>query len=203
MNATPQATSIADAEAAAGTRERIVRTTARLLQRHGYEATGIKQIGREAGAALGSVYHFFPGGKQELAAEAIRHLDRQFAESLRATLDTEMDPAKAVVAYAQSLAADLQDSDWLDTCSFSALALEAAHRSPEMQRALADAVEHWQRVVSDKLRRAGIAEHDARELAGTVMNTLEGAGLAAQIVRSEAPLRVAGTHLSRLIRSYT
>ena len=34
--------------------------------------TGVKQIVAEAGAPFGSLYHFFPGGKEELGAETIR-----------------------------------------------------------------------------------------------------------------------------------
>ena len=54
----------------------------------------------------------------------------------------------------------------------------------------------------EKLRDAGIPDRDARELACTVINTLEGAELAAQVARSDRPLRIAGTHLARLIASY-
>jgi hypothetical protein len=68
-----------------------------------------------------------------------------------------------------------------------------------VQRAAADAFAHWQELVSDKLRRAGFADTDARELAATVINTLEGAELAAQVSRSEEPLRIAGRHLAELI----
>jgi AcrR family transcriptional regulator len=185
-----------------GTRERIVTTTSRLLLRQGYEATGIKQIARDSGAALGSLYHFFPGGKQELAAEAIRHLDREFADTLRAALDGEEDAAEAVIACTRRLAADLRDSDWVDSCSFTATALETADRAPAIQQTIAQAVEHWEDLVADRLRRDGIGERDARDLACTVIYTLEGAVQACRIARSDKPLRLAGTHLARLIASY-
>nr|WP_234426497.1 hypothetical protein [Streptomyces niger] len=57
-------------------------------------------------------------------------------------------------------------------------------------------------MVRDKFRAAGIAAPDADELALTVINTLEGAELSAQLRRSEKPLLVAGHHLERLIRLY-
>jgi AcrR family transcriptional regulator len=193
---------VADPDAALGTRERIVRTTSRLLQRQGYEGTGIKQVARDAGAALGSLYHFFPGGKQELAAAAIRHSAQQFADTLRITLDSEEDAAEAVIACTRILATDLRDSDWMDTCSFTATALETAGRAPAVEQAIAEALEHWQELLSGNLHRAGIAEQDARDLACTVINTLEGAALACRISRSDKPLELAGTHLARLITSY-
>ncbi|MFD5032946.1 TetR/AcrR family transcriptional regulator [Streptomyces sp. NPDC058405] len=189
-------------DAALGTRERVVRAASRLMQRQGYDGSGIKQIAQEAGATLGSVYHFFPGGKQELAVAAVHHGDQEFAGILREVLDSEEDPAKAVVACTRSLAEGLRASDWLDGCPVTATALGTAGRAPDIQQAAAQAFEHWRGLVSDTLRRAGIAEQDALDLGHTVISTLEGAELAAQVSRSDEPLRIAGSHLARLIDSY-
>ncbi|MFG6199760.1 TetR/AcrR family transcriptional regulator [Nonomuraea sp. JJY05] len=185
-----------------GTRERIVRTTSRLMQQQGYEATGLKQISQEAKATLGSVYHFFPGGKRELAIEAVRHGDREFAEFLRAAFDRDDDPAAAVVACTRDLASGLRESGWLDGCPVTTTALESAGREPEIQQAAEDAYENWRTLVREKLERSGFAADVAHDLAHTVINLLEGAELSAQVAQSEAPLEIAGRHLARLIDSY-
>lgn len=187
-----------------GTRERIVRTTSLLMQRQGYDGTGIKQISREAGATLGSVYHFFPGGKQELAVAAVRHGDQEFAEALRDALAGEDDPGEAVIACCRMLADGLRASDWIEGCPVTATALGTAGRAPDIQQAAADAFTHWQGLVFDKLSepRLGISEPDAYELSRTVISTLEGAELAAQVTRDATPLRDAGKHLARLIDLY-
>ncbi len=162
----------------------------------------MKLISREASATLGSIYHFFPGGKQELAVAAIHHSDQEFAVPLRRALDSEEDPAEAIIACTRILADHLRDSDWIGGCPVTATALETVGRDPAIQQAIAESFEHWRDLVSDKLRRAGVAEDDARELAYTVINTIEGAELASQVSRSTEPLRLAGTHLARLITSY-
>lgn len=186
----------------AGTRERIVRTASRLMQRQGYEGTGIKQISREAGATLGSVYHFFPGGKQELGTAAVRIGDEEFTDLLRETLDAEPDPEKALLALTASLAQGLRDSDWLDGCPVISAVVGTAASAPGIQQAAAEAFARWRGVVAERLVTAGFAETDAEELAHTVIATLEGAELAAQVTRSETPLEVAGRHLARLVASY-
>ncbi|WP_245647108.1 TetR/AcrR family transcriptional regulator [Microtetraspora niveoalba] len=185
-----------------GTRERVVRATSALMQRQGFDGTGIKQIAQEAGATLGSVYHFFPGGKQQLAVAAVRHGDREFADLLREILDSEPDPAAAVMACTRSLAEGLRESDWVDGCPVTATALGTAGRFPDIQQAAAEAFEHWHALVLDKLRAAGIRDEDADDLAWTVINTLEGAELTAQVSRSVKPLEAAGRHLARLITLY-
>ncbi|GGX23132.1 TetR/AcrR family transcriptional regulator [Streptomyces lomondensis] len=186
----------------AGTRERIVRTASRLMQRQGYEGTGIKQISREAGATLGSLYHFFPGGKQELGTAAVRLGDEEFTELLRETLDAEPEPEKALLALTASLAQGLRDSDWLDGCPVTSMVVGTATSAPGIQQAAAEAFTRWRGVVAGKLVAAGFSETDADELAHTVIATLEGAELAAQVARSGTPLEVAGRHLARLVASY-
>ncbi|MEV4739047.1 TetR/AcrR family transcriptional regulator [Streptomyces sp. NPDC049555] len=195
-----QATGTADA--AVGTRERIVRAAARLLQRQGYEGTGIKQIAGEAGATLGSVYHFFPGGKQELAVAAIRHGEGEFADMLTTALSGTEDPAAAIEDCTRLLATALRASDWTEGCPVAATALETVGRAPAIQRACAEAIGHWTDLVAAKLCDGGLDRDPAHELAGAVISTLEGAELTAQVLRSEEPLLSAGRHLARLVRTY-
>ncbi|MFT2017540.1 TetR/AcrR family transcriptional regulator [Streptomyces sp. 796.1] len=185
-----------------GTRARILDVASRLMMRQGYEGTAIKQIATEAQVALSSVYHFFPGGKQGLATEAVRHADEHFAQMLQDALASKDDPAEAVVALAWVVAEYLRDSDWQDGCPITATALETVGRIPEIQQAVEVAFERWRGLVADKLRRSGFAEADAQELAHTVINTLEGAELSAQVSRTPEPMEIAGRHLARLINSY-
>jgi AcrR family transcriptional regulator len=202
MQTTSQRTSAPAPEAFVSTGERIVRAASRMMQRQGYEGTGIKLIAREAGCTLSSVYHFFPGGKQEVAVAAIRHGDREFTEILRAGLAGAEDPAEAVEQCTRQLADALHDSDWTEGCPVIATALETLGRAPAIQLACSEALGHWQDVVKEKLTRAGVGESAARELAITVIGTLEGAEVTAQVFRSREPLLAAGRHLARLIRAY-
>ncbi|WP_432062574.1 TetR/AcrR family transcriptional regulator [Streptomyces sp. S1] len=185
-----------------GTRARIVRAASLLMQRQGYDGTGIKQIAQEADATLGSVYHFFPGGKQELATVAIDHGDREFAEALGAALGDADDPARAIADFAVSLADRLAESHWVDGCPVSTTALGSVGRLPDVRSAAARAFGHWREVVSDALAKAGIPAEDAHELAHTVISTLEGAELAAQVSGSREPLEIAAKHLARLVDAY-
>ncbi|MGW6573797.1 TetR/AcrR family transcriptional regulator [Streptomyces sp. NPDC054945] len=187
---------------APGTRDRLVRTASRLMQHGGYENTPVKQLVREAEATLGSLYHFFPGGKQELAVAAIHFGDEEFAELLRAGLAAHTDPAEAIEGVAAALAQALEASDWRDGCPVTATALETVGRLPELQAACAQAFANWQHLVAAKLLASGYAEPDARDLAITVINTLEGAETTSQVTMSRTPLLVAGRHLARLVASY-
>ncbi|MFE0133728.1 TetR/AcrR family transcriptional regulator [Streptomyces sp. NPDC059037] len=196
MSPMPQSSS------ALSTRDRIVSVSARLIQRQGYVGTGIKQIAKEAEATLGSVYHFFPGGKEAVAVAAIKYSDEEFAAVLRDALAREADPAAAIEACAVELAVGLRESGWVDGCPVTAAALETLGTDSEIQQVCAAALRGWEAIVEEKLLGAGFAAADAREVATTVISALEGAEVTAQVARSQEPLRAAGRQLARLVGSY-
>src|SRR5580692_10084392 len=90
MQAQPTAGS-RSATAEPGTRERIVLASAELLRRQGYAATGVKQIVSEARVPFGSLYHFFPGGKEQLGEEVIRTAGAMYGLLLPAVFDNAPD----------------------------------------------------------------------------------------------------------------
>lgn len=184
-----------------GTRERIVCTAARLMQRQGYEGTGIKLIATEAQATLGSVYHYFPGGKKELALAAIAYSEREFGELLESSLAAANTPGAAMESCARALADFLAEDGWIDGCPVTATALETLG-DDDMRAACGRAFEHWRGIVAKALRAGGVGETDAAELAHTVIAVLEGAELTAQVARSPEALHAAGRHLARLLGTY-
>ncbi|MGW3944078.1 TetR/AcrR family transcriptional regulator [Streptomyces phaeochromogenes] len=203
MQTKQQGVSGTDTEATVGTRERVVRAASRLLQQQGYEGTGIKLIAREAGATLGSVYHFFPGGKEELAVAAIQHGDQEFADMLRTGLDSADDPATAVENCARHLATALRASGWTEGCPVTSTALETLGRAPSIQEACSQALRNWQNVLSAHFTRSGFTSEQAHDLACTVLSALEGAEVTSQVFRSEQPLLTTGRHMAQLVRSYS
>ena len=52
-------------------KEKILTKAAELFSLQGYTATGINQIIQEAGIPKGSLYHYFPEGKEQIAEQAI------------------------------------------------------------------------------------------------------------------------------------
>lgn len=186
---------------AVDTRTRLVSATAALLQRQGYEATSIKRITAESGATYGSLYHFFPAGKEELAAEALRHGADDFADLLRRGLGSAPHPADAVAECAHHLADTLLESDWTDGCPVAATALELIGRSPLIQQASDEALRSWQKLIAGKFVHAGLAADAADDLACTILSTLEGAELLARVSGDDAPLRTAARHLHTLVRA--
>ena len=183
------------------TRTRIVTAAAGLMQRGGYQTMSLKQIGAEASVSGGSIYHFFPGGKEDIAVAAVIHAEEEFADFLRSSLATREDPGDAVEACAEHLARRLEESDWVDGCPLTATGLESVGRSDAIRSAVAAAFEHWSTVVADRLVEGGLDRSRAATLGTTVVNSLEGAEVAAQMTCDAGPLLTSGRHLAELVRA--
>jgi AcrR family transcriptional regulator len=174
-----------------GTRDRIVYASAELFRRHGYAATGLKQIVAEADAPFGSIYHFFPGGKEELGAETIRVGGRFFLALATGYLEQFGDPAVAIAEFFDGAAENLVATDYADACPIATLALEVASTSEPLRVATAEAFQSWLEALADRFAAAGMAEAPARELALAVLSALEGAFVLSRASRSTEPLAAA------------
>src|ERR1700730_11714459 len=119
-------------------RERIVQAGAELFRRQGYAATGVKQIVTEARAPFGSLYHFFPGGKEQLGAEAIRTSGALYELLIPAVFDPAPDLVSAARAFFAGAAEHLRETGYADACPIATIALEVASSSEPMRVACAD-----------------------------------------------------------------
>ena len=111
------------------TRQRIVTATGELFRRQGYNGTSVKQVTAAAGAPFGSLYHFFPGGKEELGETVVRSSGQAYLELFEVIYDAAADPPSAVTDFFDGAATVLEETGYLDACPIGTVALEVAARS--------------------------------------------------------------------------
>ena len=185
----------------ARTRDRILETSAELFRRQGYEATGVKQIVTAAQAPFGSVYHYFPGGKEQLGAEAIRLSGAMYELLIPAVLEPAPDPVTGVRNFFAGAAEHLRETGYADACPIATVALEVSSSSELMRLACADVFDRWITAGTDLHEKAGLNREQARELTIAMIAALEGAFVLARAVRSTEPLEVAGEFVARAVES--
>jgi AcrR family transcriptional regulator len=174
------------------TRDRLVEVSAALLQRQGLTGTGIKQILAEAGAPYSSLYHHFPGGKVELADNAIRASGARYQALIEAVWDQAPDVISAVAAIFEAAALALESSDFAVACPIATVALEVANTNERLRQTTAEVFDAWIASGAARFELAGIAPGDARTMALTLIALLEGAFILSQSSRNLEPLRAAG-----------
>jgi len=89
------------------TRERLLEAAISLMRQSGLSGAGINEIVRASGAPKGSVYHFFPDGKQQIAAEALDAYSGRVVAFIDATLSRKRSPGTKVEALRAAVAASL------------------------------------------------------------------------------------------------
>ncbi|MFF3934594.1 TetR/AcrR family transcriptional regulator [Streptomyces phaeofaciens] len=183
------------------TRSRIQGAATALFRRNGYSGTGLKRIATEADAPFGSIYHFFPGGKQQLAEETIRTSGAAYGRMVLALLESVADPVESVTHAFEAAARDLAANGYTDACPIATVALEVASTNEVLRVATADVFEEWVGAGAQWFGRWVSDPTTARSLACSMIMILEGAFVLSRAARDPEPLRVAGRSMAELLRA--
>lgn len=176
----------------------IVRAAATLFRRNGYAATGINEIAEVAGAPKGSLYHYFPDGKEELAAAAIERTGLELAGRVEAALALD-DPAAAVSYLAAAIADAVEQSGFRAGGPLTTVAMETATSSPRINLACREAYDRLQAAFAAKLAAGGHEPKRASELATFITAAIEGGIILSRTYHSGDPLRCVGRELAALL----
>lgn len=87
----------------ANARDKILETASRLFQLQGYHATGLNQIIKESGSPKGSLYYYFPKGKEELAIHAVHYTNKYVQVQIKESLNKSSDAAQAIQYFIEEL----------------------------------------------------------------------------------------------------
>ncbi|MBI2169560.1 MAG: TetR/AcrR family transcriptional regulator [Actinobacteria bacterium] len=184
-----------------GTRDRLIEATAELFRRQGYHGTGVKQIVETARAPFGSMYHFFPAGKEELGAETIRRSGAIFGQLIGYFYAAGTDPVAATRMFFDAAAQTVHESDYADACPIATVALEVASMSEPLRLATAEVFESWLTTLDTHLVEAGLTKTQARKLSVSLFSLLEGSFILARATRDHTHVRAAGRAAAAAVRT--
>ncbi|EOD65024.1 TetR family transcriptional regulator [Amycolatopsis vancoresmycina DSM 44592] len=176
----------------AGTKDRIIAAGAELFRRNGYAGTGLKQIVSEAGAPFGSLYHFFPGGKEQLGAEVVRTSGLAYIQLFDLFIAPAPDVVSGIEAFFAAGIATLEATGYVEGCPIATVALEVASTNEPLRQATADVFTAWIDAGTEKFAQFGLSREAARTLTITAVNNLEGAFVLCRSLRDTEAMAVAG-----------
>ena len=183
--------------ATTGTRERILDAAGRLFRRQGYAATGLKEIVAEAGAPIGSLYHFFPGGKEELGIQALLRIGEKLQRIIAGVAEAQDMPA-SVEAFFMESARRLRESGFQDGCPVGTVSGEVASANERIRQTCEDIFETWHVTLADAFAEAGA--QDADSLATFVQASHEGALVLSRAMRDTQPLVATAAAVATVLR---
>ena len=182
-------------------RKALIWTAARLFRRHGYAGTGLNEILAESGAPRGSLYLYFPGGKEEIGAAAVEAAGRMVTDTLAELAETADSPAGFVRRYMTMLAGWLEASSFRDGCPITTTLLETTPESDLIAAAGRTAFADWRKVIEGLLAGHGWPPDRAEADAAFIVAGLEGALVMARVEQSARPIETAAGALCAFLET--
>ena len=173
----------------ADTRQRIVMTAMELFWEKGFQSTSISDILSRTQVHSGSLYHFFPGKQDVLAAVLEAYRDGIEEWLLKPAWSGVDDPVERIFALLNGYRTQLVTTDCTYGCPIGSLALELHEPDLRIRELLAVNFAQWTDAIERCLEEAGEclpADLDRRRLAEFTLTVMEGAIMQARTYRDVA-----------------
>jgi TetR/AcrR family transcriptional regulator, lmrAB and yxaGH operons repressor len=167
---------------------------AEVFREHGFEGASIALISERTGLGKGSLYHFFPGGKEEMAAAVLGEIEAWFTTHIFAPLQWDPDPNAAIERMLRAVVEYFDSGRRI--CLVGAFALATSRdRFAKQVRSYFGV---WKEALAAALVRTGRDRPEADQLAEEVLAVIQGSLVLARafddravFARSVAKLRKA------------
>ena len=180
-------------------RDHIIDTTCGLLESQGFHATGLNQIVKTSGAPKGSLYHYFPAGKDELAEAAIVRAGELVVERINTNLAASADVAEALRTFVATIAHFVEVSGFRSGGPLMTVAMETATTNDRLNQACRAAYGRLQAAFEAKLAAGGYAHAQAHARATFITAAIEGGIMLSRVYHSGDPLRAVADQLGELL----
>jgi AcrR family transcriptional regulator len=152
-------------------RAELLSLLAEVFRAHGYEGATLSLISEATGLGKGSLYHFFPGGKQQMAAEVLDEIDNWFEVNIFAPLRSSDDAAPAIAAMIKAVDGYFRSGQRV--CLVGVIALGASRDMFALQ--VQGYFKRWNEALSRLLARSGLSARTARQRSADALLTIQGA----------------------------
>ena len=169
------------------TRARIVEAAAALIHEHGVAATTLEDVKAAADVSGSQLYHYF-SDKNELVQAVIDYQADTIVKHNRQALGSP----KGVEAWRKMVVTGVRSTQGKGGCALGSLGGQLAESDPEARALIAAGFDQWAAALSDGLRSLHAdgklpSDIDPDDLATTLLATLQGGLLLAQVQRSTRP----------------
>lgn len=153
---------------------------AEVFRELGYEGASMSEITARTKLSKGSLYHFFPGGKEEMAAEIMTNIDAWFVKEMFAPLE-ESEPRAAIARMWET--ADSYFRSGRRVCLIGAFALDETR--DRFSAAIRGYFHRWIEALAGALVKAGLSGSEAKALAEEAVIGIQGALMLARALGDE------------------
>jgi TetR/AcrR family transcriptional repressor of lmrAB and yxaGH operons len=168
-------------------REDMLSAAVELFRARGYAGVGVAELLEKSGAPRGSLYFHFPGGKEQIGAEAVTRVGEQVAQRFRELRLSGVDLATFIERVFKTTAKEAKERNYQASCPMAAVAVGYSSENPRLQAAVRGAFAAWEHEISLAARAEGLSEADANSFASAMLTAIEGAFVVSKAQESSAP----------------
>ena len=167
------------------TKEEVLNRLLHAFRTYGYDGATLTLLSEATGLKRASLYHYFPGGKEEMGRAVLGHAGAWFRTHIIDPLYTPGDPQERLTAMVEKL--DTFYRQGREACLIGALVLGGGLE--RFQTNLEGALERWITAIAAVLRDAGVPEDQARARAEDAVVRIQGALIVARGMQTTEPFR--------------
>ena len=175
----------------------MIQSAAALIRRRGLSASSFAEIVDHSGAPRGSIYHYFPEGKDQLAKEAIRATSAWVLARQGACAATT--PIGVLECFIELWRQVVVSSHGTAGCVVAGVAVDTLPDAAELMAEVRTAFDSWVDLLASQLRAAGMPAGRSRSAAVAALAAMEGALILCRAERGVGPLEIVAGQLKHLV----
>ena len=170
-----------------------------LMREQGLAGAAINPVVKLSRAPIGSVYHHFPGGKTQLASEALRIHGEKVRRLLVAAFDTKKPLPQRLRTSFRHAATVFEDAGARKGCAIGAVTLDLGRHDEALREVCEEIFASWVDAIAPLLPWR--SSRKRRSFAVAIVTAIEGAFILGRAQRSGDPFIAAGEWLAAASKS--
>jgi AcrR family transcriptional regulator len=154
-----------------------------VFRTYGFEGATMSRISAATGLEKGSLYHRFPGGKEEMALAVAAGVVEWFKTNVFDVLKQAGPPQKRLRAAAEQLRSFYAEGT--KSCILDLLSIPSG--GPELAAGLKGALQAWQKAFAEISQESGYGPGEARRRAEDAIMRIEGSLVLCRVLNDSKP----------------
>lgn len=184
-----------------GTKQRMLDSAVLLLRERGAAGVTVDAVLAHSGAPRGSVYHHFPGGRNEMVLGAVRQAG-DYIDAMVSEAAAEGDVRQLLERLVAFWKRSLTKTGFRAGCPAAAMAMDSRDTVPDAVDVVREIFARWQGSIARALSDNGFEASRAQRLATLVVSAVEGAIILCRAHRDLGPLDDVLTEIAPLLEPH-
>ncbi len=163
-----------------------------VFRTYGFEGATISRLAAATGLEKGSLYHRFPGGKEQIALAVVAGVSAWLERNVFAALKQSGSPQKRIKAVGEQLR--IFYAEGTKSCVLDILSIPSG--GTELAAGLRGALQAWHKAFADVSQESGYSPSEAKKRAEEAIIRIEGSLVLSRVLGDSKPFHRAIEELS-------